>query len=123
MKYVSNNAIEERAEMVVDSAISRQLPTIYQVVKEDYLVIIRNLSIGAFIEGAYSEREELTRWRDPKVELPEDKIRVLVKADVGVVCAIHMGHGEFILDTGVVGYIDADEDECNVIGWRPIWEE
>ncbi len=78
---------------------------------------------NAFIIGARSEREELTRWRDPKVELPEDKIRVLVKADVGVVCAIHMGHGEFILDTGVVGYIDADEDECNVIGWRPIWEE
>lgn len=35
----------------------------------------------AFIAGAKSELEELTRWRDPKVELPETDVEVLVKID------------------------------------------
>lgn len=32
----------------------------------------------AFIAGAKSEREELTRWHDPKVELPKTDVEVLV---------------------------------------------
>ncbi len=32
----------------------------------------------AFIAGAKSELEELTRWRDPKVELPDTDVEVLV---------------------------------------------
>lgn len=32
----------------------------------------------SFIDGAESEREELTRWHDPKVELPETDVEVLV---------------------------------------------
>lgn len=33
----------------------------------------------AFPPAAQSERDELTRWRDPKVELPNDNRDVLVK--------------------------------------------
>lgn len=32
----------------------------------------------AFIAGAKSERGDLTRWHDPKVELPETDVEVLV---------------------------------------------
>ena len=32
----------------------------------------------AFIAGAKSEQNELTRWHDPKVELPETDVEVLV---------------------------------------------
>lgn len=35
----------------------------------------------AFIAGAKSEQNELTRWRDPKEELPETDVEVLVKID------------------------------------------
>ena len=35
--------------------------------------------MDGFSAGAQSERDELTRWRDPKVELPNDNRDVLVK--------------------------------------------
>ena len=34
--------------------------------------------MDGFSAGAQSERDELTRWRDPKVELPNDNRDVLV---------------------------------------------
>lgn len=38
----------------------------------------RAIDMEAFTAGAKSEREELTRWHDPKVELPETDVEVLV---------------------------------------------
>lgn len=35
--------------------------------------------MDGFSAGAQSERDELTRWRDPQVELPNDNRDVLVK--------------------------------------------
>lgn len=35
----------------------------------------------SFIAGSESERKELTRWHDPKEELPETDIEVLVTID------------------------------------------
>ena len=40
--------------------------------------IYRGDLVEAFIAGAKSERNELTRWRDPKVELPGTDVYVLV---------------------------------------------
>lgn len=37
--------------------------------------------MDGFVVGAMSEREELTRWHDPKVELPETDVEVLVRID------------------------------------------
>jgi len=34
--------------------------------------------MDGFVVGAMSEREELARWHDPKVELPETDVEVLV---------------------------------------------
>lgn len=41
----------------------------------------QKMSEQDFIVGAKSEREELLRWRDPKKELPETGVEVLVKID------------------------------------------
>lgn len=39
--------------------------------------------IQAYLAGAKSEREELTRWHDPKEELPPIEKAVLVKLNFG----------------------------------------
>ena len=44
---------------------------------EDH-TIFENIVSDAFVAGAKSEREELTRWHDPKVDLPETDVEVLV---------------------------------------------
>lgn len=38
-------------------------------------------NVFAFIAGAQSEHEELTRWNDPKEVLPDEGTEVLVKYD------------------------------------------
>lgn len=37
--------------------------------------------MDGFVVGAMSEMEELTCWHDPKEELPETDVEVLVKID------------------------------------------
>lgn len=44
---------------------------------EDH-VTFENIVTSACIVGANFERDELTRWRDPKEELPETDVEVLV---------------------------------------------
>ena len=90
-----------------------------------------NIVRDAFIAGAKSERVELTRWRDPKEELPEDNKQVLIKTDRGVMTAFHWGNGEFIIPQVGMGYIDLQPEEIeddtgevlyNILGWRLIVE-
>lgn len=45
---------------------------------EDH-VTFENIATDAFVAGALSERKELLRWRDPKKELPEEGVDVLIK--------------------------------------------
>lgn len=40
-------------------------------------------AFAGFIAGANSEREDLTRWHDPKVELPDTDVEVLVMVHDG----------------------------------------
>lgn len=40
-----------------------------------------NLERRGFIEGVAFVKQDLTRWRDPNVELPETDVEVLVKVD------------------------------------------
>ena len=56
---------------------------------------------------------EAMRWRDPKVELPEDSFDVIVKTDNGNyhVCYYWQEKGDFV-------YWDCPRTD--VIGWRPI---
>ena len=68
--------IEERARMYMNRAWS----ALDGDFNEDH-VTFENIVGDAFIAGAKSERKELTRWRDPNVELPETDVEVLVKVD------------------------------------------
>lgn len=76
--------------------------------------------IDGFSAGAQSERDELTRWRDPEKEFPEDYVPVLGKtSDV---------QHPFV----IMRYIDCRwlvwaypgwaGPSGKVIGWRPILE-
>lgn len=71
-----------------------------------------------FIAGAQSEREELTRWRNPNEELPENNSCVLMKVSDGEHERIYLGARQddvWMCDGGetveVVGY-DRNKDGC-----------
>ncbi|MCM1301959.1 MAG: hypothetical protein NC226_09595 [Bacteroides cellulosilyticus] len=69
----------------------------------------------AFIAGAQSEHEELTRWHDPKEVLPEPLKNVLVKCSDGTYI-IDMFLPTFkMFDCEISLYVE-------VIGWREIHE-
>lgn len=73
----------------------------------------------AFIAGALSEHEELTRWHDPKVELPPQGKMVLLKITFG--CHYQLA------ERGDECWWSPMDDEwgipdSRVIGWREIHE-
>mgnify|MGYP001036622000 FL=1 len=73
-----------------------------------------------YIAGAYSERQELLRWRNPKEELPEDDATVLVKtSDTKQPFAIMKYYNN-------IWWIWAHPcwagPSGEVIGWRPIYD-
>ena len=76
----------------------------------------------AFIRGAQSERAELTRWRDPKEELPKDDEAVLVKIE-GLefnkfeVCKYSDGYWWVKAPIAQGGWCGAD---FKIVSWRPI---
>lgn len=75
----------------------------------------------AFIRGARSEHEALTRWRDPKEELPKDDSDVLVKTTL---CAKY--RIAFYKANGTRNYHWHENngalDDDMVISWRKIHE-
>ena len=77
--------------------------------------------MDGFSAGAQSERDELTRWRDPKVELPNDNRDVLVKTTLcrEYCIAFYKANGgrnhHWHENNGSL-------DDDMVIGWRPILE-
>lgn len=80
----------------------------------------------AFQNGAEWMRKELTRWRDPKEELPEyvKAVEVKYKAFGKIMMAVAWRLG--CLDNGEdVWYIDGTSRRIyheNIIGWREIQE-
>lgn len=69
------------------------------------------------IQFGKSEREELTRWRDPKKEMPEHRKQVLVKTDTE-------NHDVAYYSDNVDGWIanDGIYNTAQIIGWREIHE-
>lgn len=65
--------IEERVKEYTEQAWN----TLDYEFNEDH-VTFENIVESAFIAGAISERKELLRWHDPKKELPETDVEVLV---------------------------------------------
>lgn len=71
-----------------------------------------------FIKGAESEHEELTRWNDPKIELPEDDRKVLLKLRINYSTDIRYAVGYFHHDKHQWIGFPLGYDE--IIGWREI---
>lgn len=76
----------------------------------------------AFIRGARSEHEALTRWRDPKEELPQERRDVEVKTDKGKVSVCNMSLDERGRRFWNVSRTDYMIPDANIIGWREIHE-
>lgn len=77
-----------------------------------------------YIAGAYSERKELLRWRDPKEEQPKDEKRVIVKAALRNGAILVTG-GWYAINESPTGWsIDLERTfgKMKVIGWRPIYD-
>lgn len=76
----------------------------------------------AYEDGATEEHELLTRWRDPKKELPEEGVPVLVKSQNGTYAVLlrynhqRFGRGWTPDNIGIL------TDDSQIIGWRPIEE-
>ena len=70
-----------------------------------------------YIAGAYSERQELLRWRDPKKEQPEDEATVL-----GKYCDPQRPFDivRYINGQWYKAYHSWSGPSGEVIGWRPI---
>lgn len=67
-------------------------------------------------------RAELTRWRNPRKELPEEGVPVLVKFQNGAYAVLlrynhpSLGQGWTPDNVGIL------TDDSQIIGWRPILE-
>lgn len=80
--------------------------------------------MDGFVAGAKSEREELLRWHDPKVELPEEYTPVLVRyghieTRKAVVWLMVTPEGRRVWNVDNSDMVILDKD---IIGWRPIIE-
>lgn len=86
------------------------------------------LTRESFIHGATQMQEELTRWYDPKEELPDNNHCVLIKISDGPQERIHIGTREgdvWMADGGFLFHADPASSigfDGVVIGWRPIHE-
>ena len=71
----------------------------------------------SFEDGAKSEHAELTRWHDPKEELPEHRKQVLAKTDTE-------NYDVAYYSDNVDGWIanDGIYNTAQIIGWREIHE-
>lgn len=107
--------IEERAtDYACDDGV---MPDSYDC--ESCFNIYGKCTRDAYIAGANSEHKELTRWHDPKEELPPAEKIVLVKSTYGC--------GYALAERDDEGWLLAPPEEWElpanqVIGWREIHE-
>lgn len=88
---------------------------------EDH-VTFENIVTSACIVGANFERDELTRWRDPKKELPELLTPVLGKqSDAKKTYYKVVYRREYDDDNGYY-WTDNGCRSLYIDGWRPIYE-
>lgn len=79
----------------------------------------------AFIRGAQSERAELTRWRDPKKELPEGNTNVIIRylADKEGICTgcYNSNKERWELNDAYLCHL-SNRVYIHVLAWREIHE-
>lgn len=76
----------------------------------------------AYIQASVWMLGELTRWRDPKEELPEERRDVEVKTDKGKVSVCNMDLDELGHRFWNVSRTNYMIPDANIIGWREIHE-
>lgn len=79
--------------------------------------------IQAYLAGAQSEREELTRWNDPN-KPPTDEMRVIAKVVLlnGATLVTGAWYAVNEFPTGWSVDLDRTFENLHVLGWRPIYE-
>ena len=104
-EQIKEAAIEERADMYVEH-LSEDLKTCCKY---------------SYIDGAKHEREILTRWHDPKKELPDTNRDVLIKTTL---CGKYKV--AFYKESSQKNYrwheSNGAIDDDMVVGWREIYE-
>lgn len=85
-------------------------------------IIYRDDLARAYAYAAKEERAELTRWHDPKEELPEKYKDVEIKTDKGKVSVCNMDLDERGRRYWYVSRTDYMIPDANIIGWREIHE-
>lgn len=85
-------------------------------------IIYRDDLARAYASGAKEERAELTRWHDPKEELPEEHRDVEVKTDKGKVSVCNMDLDELGHRFWNVSRTNYMIPDANILGWREIHE-
>lgn len=85
-------------------------------------IIYRDDLARAYASGAKEERAELTRWHDPKEELPEERRDVEVKTDKGTVSVCNMELDELGRRFWNVSRTNYMIPDANILGWREIHE-
>lgn len=83
-------------------------------------------AFAAYCQGVEDERKEMTRWHDPKEELPTDDACVICKVDAcEFIDHLVLNWHKSIWWTYAAGVLD-DEGwhvfSGIVVGWRPIYE-
>lgn len=102
--------IQERAACLADYVLENVDPA-------DAL-LFRKLIIESYMAGAEEEREEFSRWHDPKTDPPQRNIDVLVKLwDTYKADKIHYSVGYI---NGARWFGDSIGATDDVIGWREI---
>lgn len=76
--------------------------------------------IDGFSAGAQSERDELTRWRDPKEELPQNGQLVLCKTSDKKLPFVTVKYDRS--EWWIYVYPGWADIGHKIIGWRPIHE-
>lgn len=79
--------------------------------------------IQAYLAGAQSELEELTRWNDPN-KPPTDEMRVIAKVVLpnGATLVTGAWYAVNEFPTGWSVGLDRTFENLHVLGWRPIYE-
>lgn len=83
-------------------------------------------AFAAYCQGAEDEHKELTRWRDPKEELPEyaEVVEVKYKAFGKIMMAVawRLGCLDYREDAWYIDGTNRRIDPEAIIGWREIHE-
>lgn len=112
----------DKAKEFLVTPISRDIQGSRQRMNEIVDEAVFHIREEAFDAAEQWLRTQLLRWRNPKEELPEEGVPVLVRFQNGVYAVLmrythpRLGRGWTPDNVGIL------TDDSQIIGWRPIYE-